>query len=610
MGKFRLVSRLAARDMRRHPVQVLLLLLVITAAMATFTLGLILHGVTGKPYGQTRTATAGPDVVASTAGFGAPNGTASASLSWFTALADAPGVSGHSGPYPVAWPVLRAGGLTADVMAEGRDEQPAAVDQPDVIQGSWVRPGGVVVERAFAQALGVSVGDRVSIGGHSLRVVGIGVTAAVPVYSQVCFYGGCSGPAGQPRSFDTGLVWVTEAAARSMAAPGNPLTYYLNLRLDDPAAAPAFVREHQVAAGMGPAPLTAWQSLRDAAGNLVAQEHRVLVPASWLLVLLAMASVAVLAGGRMADQDRRVGLLKAVGGTPSLAAAVLLAEYLVVALVAAGAGLAAGWLAAPLLTSPGASLVGSSGAPPLAWSTAALVAATAVAVAAMSTLVPAIRAARMSTVAALASVASPPRRSSWLIRFSAMLPVPLLLGLRLVTRRPRRALLNFASFAVTGTAIVAVLMYHATVSQDAARSGPWSGPPDPGNGRVSAVLLVITVVLIVLAAANALFTTWATLLDTRRFSAVVRSLGATPRQAMAGLSASQLLPALAGALLGIPAGTRLYAAVQGAGPQGSPSGWWLLAMVAGVLPVVAGLTAIPARACARRPVAPILQAEA
>ena len=34
----------------------------------------------------------------------------------------------------------------------------------------------------------------------------------------------------------------------------------------------------------------------------------------------------------MADQIRRVGLLKAVGGTPGLVAAVLLAEYVVVAL--------------------------------------------------------------------------------------------------------------------------------------------------------------------------------------------------------------------------------------------------------------------------------------
>ena len=67
-----------------------------------------------------------------------------------------------------------------------------------------------------------------------------------------------------------------------------------------------------------------------------------------------MASVAVLAGGRMAATERRVGLLKAVGGTPMLVAAVLLAEYLVVALGAAVAGLLAGWLVAPLLASPGA----------------------------------------------------------------------------------------------------------------------------------------------------------------------------------------------------------------------------------------------------------------
>ena len=40
----------------------------------------------------------------------------------------------------------------------------------------------------------------------------------------------------------------------------------------------------------------------------------------------------------MAEQTRRVGLLKAVGGTPGLTAIVLLAENLVVALVAAGPG--------------------------------------------------------------------------------------------------------------------------------------------------------------------------------------------------------------------------------------------------------------------------------
>jgi putative ABC transport system permease protein len=201
--------------------------------------------------------------------------------------------------------------MTADVMAEGRGQGRAQVDQPKVIQGSWVRPGGVVVERAFADALGVGVGDRIRLDGRPFRVVGLAVTAAVPVFSQVCFYSGCSGPGGRPRSFDTGLVWLTQAAARGLATPGNPLTYYLNLRLRDPATAPAFVNAHQPPARSGPPALTAWQSLSDAAATIVRSEQQVLEPASVLLALLAMATVAVVAGGRMAEQQRRIGLLKA-----------------------------------------------------------------------------------------------------------------------------------------------------------------------------------------------------------------------------------------------------------------------------------------------------------
>lgn len=603
-GRVLLVGRLAARDLRYRPVQALLLLVVIAAAMSALTLGLLVHGVSIGPYDQTRMATRGPDVTASSVGFPAgPRGP-------FAQLADARGVTAHSGPFPVAWPVLRANGTTAAVMAEGRDAAPAAVDQPAVTAGNWVRPGGVVLERAFADAIGIGVGDRVTLDGRSFQVTGIAVTAAVPVYSQVCFYGGCSGPAGRPRSFDTGLAWVTRATAASLATPRDPLTYYLNLRLADPADARAFAARHQPPAGEGPAALTAWPDLRAAAATLVSQEEQVLAPASGLLALLAVASVAVVAGGRMAEQERRVGLLKAVGGTPPLTAATLLAEHLVVALAGAGAGLAAGWLAAPLLTSPGASLLGDPGSPPLTWTDGLLVAAAAVAVAAASTLVPAVRAARMSTVAALTEATRPPRRQRWLIALSSRLPVPLLLGLRLAARRPRRALLSAASFAVTATTIVAVLVYHATIGQHVTRGGPFAGAPDPGAARVSEVLLVVTIVMAILAGANAIFTTWATVLDARRFAAVTRSLGATQNQAVAGLSAAQLLPALAGALIGIPAGTALYGIVQNGGPQGSPPVWWLIAMVAGMLVAVVGLTAIPARVGARRPPAAILAAEA
>lgn len=43
----------------------------------------------------------------------------------------------------------------------------------------------------------------------------------------------------------------------------------------------------------------------------------------------------------------------------------------------------------------------------------------------------------------------------------------------------------------TATAIVAVMIFHATVSQDSAGPGPSSGPPDPVNARVSEILLLI-----------------------------------------------------------------------------------------------------------------------
>ena len=100
----------------------------------------------------------------------------------------------------------------------------------------------------------------------------------------------------------------------------------------------------------------------------------VLQPGALLLALLAIASAAVLVGRRLSEYARRVGLLKAVGGTPSVVAATFLVENLVLALVAAVVGLAAGWLLSPLLTKPGAALIGSAGAAEISLSTVAEVA--------------------------------------------------------------------------------------------------------------------------------------------------------------------------------------------------------------------------------------------
>jgi len=469
------------------------------------------------------------------------------------------------------------------------------------------------------------------VNGRSFRVVGVAVTAAVRPYPDVCFAPFCpwfaeameEGQAESPppeespadgsvdderfvdHPVEPGLVWLTEADARDLAPAEEFLSYVVNLKLADPAEAPAFVDAH-LSSSTGSPILESWQDIREGHDRVMKIDAEVLRMGSRLLGLLALASVAVLVGGRMADQTRRVGLLKAVGGTPRLVAVVLLAEYMVVAMLAAAAGLAAGWLTAPLLTDPGAGLLGSAGAPSLTMSTVGQVTAVALGVAVIATFVPAVRAARTSTVHALADAARPPRRTPWLIAISARLPVPLLLGLRVAARRPRRIVLSAVSIAITVTGIVAVLAVRALLDQDAGLVGG----TDPDTVRANQVLLVITVTLVALAAVNAVFVTWATAVDAKHTSALARALGATPQQVSTGLSAVQVLPALAGAALGIPGGLALFNGLtdETDGVTGPPL-WQLLAVVPVTVLVVAALTTIPARLVARRPTAEILQAE-
>ena len=620
MGRLILIARLVTRDLRRRRAQAVLLLLTIAAATATLTLGLALNGVTGSPYLRTKTATNGPDVTVTVFPQGAEPAKPVPDPAALTQLAGTAGVTAHSGPYPVAAATLRVAGHTVPVQAEGRDEATATVDQPLVTQGTWVRPGGVVLERTFAQALGVTVGDRVSLNGQPFRVVGLALTAAVPEYPGVCSFLTCNA-VDQADDSAMGMAWLTQPAARGLATPAMPLSYVLNLKLSNPATAAAVAgaagsgngQFQSIVATAGGASsgssVETWQQIEAADANLISVAQQVLTPGGWLAVALALASVAVLAGGRMAEQTRRVGRLKAAGSTPAMVAAVLLAEHVLLALAAAAVGLAVGWLITPLLSGAGAGLLGAPGAPALSPSTVGLVVGVALAVTLASTLIPAFRAARTSTVSALADFPRPPRRHAVAIAVSKWLPVPLLIGLRLIARRPRRAVLGATSTGVTVMGLVAVLASHHAYDAAASRFNWFYGLSDPISGRVSQTMAVLTVVLVILAALNVLVVGWATALDARPSSALARALGGTPGQVTAGLAAAQVLPALPGALVGVPLGIALFALANGGGGVSVPPAPWLAAVVLGTLAAVAALTAVPAGLGARQPAALILRSE-
>ncbi|MFD0906170.1 ABC transporter permease, partial [Actinomadura sediminis] len=283
------------------------------------------------------------------------------------ALAREPGVAAAGRPFPTLSTTLRTGDAEVTAVVHGRDAGPARIDRPHVTDGRWAAPGTVVVERAFAAALGVRPGDAIVVGGRRLPVAGIAVTTVRAPY-----------PSSAP-----GLVWTTRADAARLDARERSWT--MPLRLTDPAAAPAFAARHRCPAPGaeprggggraaaspggcgGPASqVTRVVAAQDIAAYATAElrlADRALLGGTWALAILAGLCVALLVGGRLAEQGRRVGLLKAAGATPAQVGAVLLAEHLVSALAAGAAGLLAGWAASPLLTGPNAGLLGGAPAP-------------------------------------------------------------------------------------------------------------------------------------------------------------------------------------------------------------------------------------------------------
>jgi len=586
------VVRLMLADVRRHKAHTAMLLVAVTAASATLALGLSIRDVSDGLYRQTRVATAGPDVVA----FAPDSGPATTSA--LAALAADPDVVQHNGPYQIVYSTVTARGSSSGVVVHGASPTPGAINRPLVTSGEWIRPGGVVLERGLATALDVGTGDRVVISGHSYPVVGIAVTAATSVYPWAAGIG----PGGGPSDWH-GLAWLTAADARVLAGRDLAVTTALDLQLRDPAATKAFIDKHHHGYSAR-VTFHSWQFIAKQDAVMLRSAQPILVIGGWLLGFVAISGVATLAAGRAIEQTRRAGLLKAVGATPGLIGALLLTEYLLLALLAEALGLTVARLIAPAIANPTDSRIGEVVGP-----TSGAIAVTtglALAAAVMTALPPTLKALRTATVTTLSSSAHHPQHRPWLTALSALLPTPLLLGLRLSARRPGRAVLQACATATTLIAVTALLMYAAQPVKPYGR-GP-SALPNVRDVHDRRLLLVVAAVLIALAVVNTVAMTWMTATEARVNMAITRALGATPGQVSAGLSVAQLLSAVPGAVVGVYLGLVVFA-LSTAGTTTPPPWSWLISAVLTTLLATSVLTALPARWAARLPVARTLSAE-
>ena len=257
----------------------------------------------------------GPATTAKPGGTGNPAGSSQAAgRPRSRRLAGAPGVTAHSGPFPVTWTVLPTGHTTGSAEVEGRRRRTvrcrsteAAARQLGPTRRSGrrgrLRKHARPPRRRSAQPRRHHVPGRRD-GGHRRH----------PRLSEdLCARPrAASWPTGSP-PHNPGLIWATQADAARIAGPPDPTPTILNLKLNDPSTAPAFADRYNADSSPAAPYLLSWQTIRDGDAQDARQGAADPLVGSWLLALLAVASVAVLVGGRMAEQTRRVGLLKAVG---------------------------------------------------------------------------------------------------------------------------------------------------------------------------------------------------------------------------------------------------------------------------------------------------------
>ena len=330
-----------------------------------------------------------------------------------------------------------------------------------------------------------------------------------------------------------------------------------------------------------------------------------------------MATAAVLIAGRMATQVRQVGTLKAVGVTPRQIVLVLLVEHLAIAAGATVLGLGIGRLLAPRVAETSVTVLGTPEPPPLTWGRVAIVAAVAFTVVLLGTIRPALRGIRQSTLRSLVAGPRPPRRPGRLGRLAASLglPLPGVLGLRSGWRRPGRLLVNAAGLLLGVAMIVVALALRDSLDLLSLR------PAEPGHAasdaavavlydQIRAVIFATAGLLLALATINAIIVATFAARDAARNHAVLRAVGATPRQTVIALVVSQLGACAVAVVVGIPLGLGLWSLMEGGDlPEVGVSTSSLLLVAVAVPVAFAAIVSVPARLLARQPVAPLLTYE-
>jgi putative ABC transport system permease protein len=566
--------RLAFAGIRSRLLPSALTIAIAAAAVATIVLALEVRSSGVDPWQRTFAEANGAHVLAFVS-----------SQADAVAIGELPGVTERGAPVPLVPATVGPRESTDRIELAGLSGR-TAVNRPVVTAGSQLREGGVVLERSLADALGLDVGAALVLtsrrGSIGLPVLGTAVVPSQPRY-----------PRRRP-----GLAWVTRPTLERIEPDRARWRWSVAVRLADPAAAAAFAGR-AAASQSGPRAFETWQAQRDnALGD--AQGTQVIVTIfTVLLLIVAFVVVGILVGARAGEQHRQIGLLKAAGFTPRQVGLVFGLESAALGLAAAVLGFALGAIFAPRLAAPSAETL--LGSPTIAANPWHILVAGCVVVPVLvaGALASTRRSTRFSVLEAIraGSPAPPSSRLAHAVGGS-VLPLTIMLGLKDLLARGRRALLLAAAIALTGAMVVVVLSLDATLdAQSAVKTSDFPDELLLLIYTLDTVLLLITVTTLVAVA----------LLSVReriRDYGVLKAIGLTPRQVSSTVVGAHATLAVLASVIAIPLGIVLYLVLFRIAGDASEDAvfapWWSLALIpVGTVLIVVAATSLPARLATR-----------
>jgi putative ABC transport system permease protein len=439
------VMRAAAGGVTRHRAQTFVIFMVLLVSTASATLGLSLLAATSGPFDHAFAAQRGADAAVAV-------NPARATAGQLAATGRTAGVTAVSGPFGAASVTLSARGFSLpSSLVIGRASAGGRLDDLTLVAGHWPdRPNQIVLgaNLGFAPGPGSTMTVSTAPGKPKLMVVGIANSIT-----------------------NTAAGWVLPSEIAALRAPGQPAMAQMLYRFARAQTAGQIRGDVAAVAAALPAGsvggYSSWLTAEQSAtgnGTILAP----FVDAFALIgLLMAVLIVANVVSGAVVASYRRIGVLKSIGFSPAQVIVAYIARVGVPAVLGSLVGLVAGnVLALPVLSQSAQSFgVGSQTVPLWVEVTTPLLMCALVA---LTALLPALRAGRLSAVQAIAMGQAPRQGRGYAAHRLASrlrLPRPVTIGLAAPFARPARTAGTLAAIMFGVTAVVFAVGLNSSLSR-------------------------------------------------------------------------------------------------------------------------------------------------